>query len=127
MSTATTPATVDADDLSMIAGGYLRIIADGQVQSASDSEITFACAAAELLKDEAGALAALVTARRVGADMVPYFFSAFGFRVAAAALNHPPREAIEKIKTTLELAKAEIRETINEALRRNETINGEPI
>lgn len=119
MSTATIQTSMEAEDLSRLAGGYLRIISDDQVESATDGEVTFDCAAAELLKAEASELAALVVARRVAPDIVPYHFSTFGFSVAAAVLTLPPREAIEELKAILEVTKSEIRATIDDAKRSN--------
>jgi hypothetical protein len=121
------PATLEALDFSRIAGGYLRIISNNQVRSCSDEEITLGCAAGELLMAEARELAELVAVRRVGPDMIPYHFADLGFRVAMATLNLPPGEALDNIKGTLAMIKSAIRDTINDAKRSKETIDGEPV
>jgi hypothetical protein len=121
---------MEIEDLSTIAGDYLRIIDDGGIQTPSidaDGKIPFDCAAAELFKDEAQELAALVVDRRTMADMVPYHFASFGFRVAVATMNLPPREALEEIKTTFARIKSEIRATIDDAKSSNLNMDGKPV
>jgi hypothetical protein len=126
MSTATIPVAIDIEEVSRIAGAYLHIVSDDAQEDAA-GDYVFTVASARMFDDETYELAELVATKRVSPEMIPYHFADFGFQVAVATLNLPPREAAAAIKEILAEVKSALRHTIDDAKINNLDMEGKPL